>query len=87
MKMEMIMVATALGLAVAIGNSVDAEEPASTTGARAAESATGAGEPAAALVDAIIRKMESSGALGAAGERAANRSVQPTGRAEGARRG
>ncbi|MDQ2915639.1 MAG: DsbA family protein [Pseudomonadota bacterium] len=76
MKMEMIMVATALGLAVAIGNSVDAAEPASTTGARAAESTTGAGEPAAALVDAIIRKMESSGALDAAVDRAINRYVQ-----------
>lgn len=70
------MVSVALGLAVALGSSVNAANPASTTGVRAAESSTAAGEPDAARVDAIIRKLEGSGALDAAVERAINRYVQ-----------
>ena len=65
MKIAMTAVSSLLLATIMLGPAV-----------RAAEPAGGASEPDAALVDAIIRKMESSGTLDAAVERAINRFVQ-----------
>ncbi len=75
MKIEMVMVSVALTLTVTFGNRVHAAEPASASAAPAAAS-TNASGPDAAQIDAIIRRMEQSGALDAAVDRAINRYVQ-----------
>lgn len=65
MKTRMTLASCALVLTVLIGPPVHAAEP-----------AVGAGEPDPAFMDAIIRKMESSGALDAAVDRAIDRYLQ-----------